>query len=112
MNCIDAMEGSFISLIQHLHQAHVEEVRDDTAYIRNIRAIMEAVDAFLGNHPELSLNDPRILKSVLYDTARSIWMESALDGRGSDDSKSTGSEAEEYLRYYYDYIYHNGAYPP
>ncbi|MGD9972127.1 MAG: hypothetical protein AB7S77_03620 [Desulfatirhabdiaceae bacterium] len=112
MNCIDAIEGSFKNLIQKISQAYQEEVQDDTAYIRNIRAIMDAVDDFLRTHPELMMNDPRILKRVLYDYSRDIWMKTVMAQNGGDADLPVSLDQEEYYRYYFDYIYHNGVYPP
>jgi uncharacterized protein with von Willebrand factor type A (vWA) domain len=112
MNCIDAIEGSFKHLIQNIHQAYQEEIQDDTAYIRNIRAIMDAVDDFLQSHPELMMNDPRILKRILYDYSKEIWMSVIINQNDSENDALTVLDRVEYQQYYFDYIYHNGVYPP
>ena len=112
MNCIDAIEGSFKTLIHKIHEAYQEEIPDDTAYIRNIRAIMDAVDDFLRTHPELMMNDPRILKRILYDYSKDIWMKTILHQNPVEPTLAGASDWEEYHRYYFDYIYHNGTYPP
>lgn len=112
MNCIDAIEGSFKHLIHKIHQAYQEEIQDDTAYIRNIRAIMDAVDDFLQAQPELMMNDPRILKWILYDYSKKIWMGTIPNQNDQESDALMVLDREEYQQYYFDYIYHNGVYPP
>jgi len=114
MNCIDAIEGSFKCLINRFHQAYLDESRDDTLYIRNVRSVIEGLDDFIQRNKELQLIDPKILRSVIYAYARDKWLKSVRDLTGRENppaAKPDNSESDEYYRYYFDYIYHHGMYP-
>lgn len=73
---------------------------------------MDAVDDFLQAHPELMMNDPRILKRILYDYSREVWMRTIMNQNDLESDALTVLDREEYQQYYFDYIYHNGVYPP
>lgn len=115
MNCIDAIEGSFKCLINRFHQAYLEESLDDSIYVRNIRAVIEGLDDFIQYNKEILLIDPKILRKVIYDYAMEKWLKSVQDlitRENQPPAKSPGADFDEYHRYYFDYIFHNGTYPP
>lgn len=114
MNCIDAIEGSFKCLINRFHQAYLDESLDDTLYVRNIRSLIEGLEDFIQHNKELQLIDSKILRNVIYGYAMDKWLKSVRDPAGKElpaSTKSAGLEADEYHRYYFNYIYHNGTYP-
>jgi hypothetical protein len=107
MKCIDAIEGTAKFIIDHLHKTYVEDRLDDTDYIRNIKAVLEATEAFIKHNKEL-FSEPKMLWQVLYDYAKKIWLAN-LYQRGvvsRDDSNSNG-----YYHYYFDHIFNQGTYP-
>ncbi len=113
MNCIDAMEGAGKRIIHQFHQMFLEDRLDDSEYIKNIRAVMASIDAFIHENPEIT-NNPVLLHQVLYDFSKELWMKSLNERRADDPdsaNESDGSEKEEYDHYYFDYIYKHGSYP-
>jgi hypothetical protein len=114
MNCIDAIEGSFKCLINRFHQAYLDESLDDTIYVRNVRSVIEGLEDFIQHNKEIQLIDPKILRNVIYGYAMDKWLKSVRDLAGLENlpaSKPVSSETDEYYRYYFNYIYHNGMYP-
>ncbi len=114
MNCIDAIEGSLKCLINRFHQAYLDESLDDTLYVRNIRSVIEGLDDFIQRNKELQLIDPKILRTVIYGYAMEKWLKSVRDmviKENPPTAKPVSPESDEYYRYYFDYIYHNGMYP-
>jgi len=114
MNCIDAIEGSFKCLINRFHQAYLDESRDDTIYVRNIRSVVEGLEDFIQHNKELQLIDPKILRNVIYGYARDKWIKSIRDlinKEHASSGKTIAAESDEYYLYYFDYIYHHGMYP-
>ncbi len=114
MNCIDAIEGSFKCLINRFHQAYLDENSDDTIYVRNVRSVIEGLEDFIQHNKELQFVDPRILRNVIYGYALDKWLKGVQDLAVKENhpyAKPVGSESDEYHRYYFDYIYHNGMYP-
>ena len=112
MKCIDAIEGTVKQVISQMHTVYIEDGLDDSEFIRNIKAVIEATDQFLLANPEL-IEDRGILKKVLYDYSRSLWLmgQPDVDRQSSGISEELPSESEEYQTYYYDYLYNHGLYP-
>ena len=112
MKCIDAIEGTAKSIIKEIHAAHTRNSADDSEYIYNVKTVIDATDQYVCNHPEL-IEDPGILKQVLYVYSRELWLMSQQPEAAASDTKagSMDSENEEYQTYYYDYIYNRGTYP-
>jgi hypothetical protein len=114
MKCIDAIEGTAKYIIKELHTTHIQNgvSADDSQYIYNVKMVISASDLYVRDHPEL-IEDPEILKQVLYEYARNLWLMGPEPVKTHSDS-TTGlveSENEEYQTYYYDYIYNRGVYP-
>ena len=74
MNHIDAIEGTVRAIIHQLHEHFVDGNQDDSEYIRNIRLTIEGAARFVADHPEL-MTPQDVLKDVLYQYARRLWME-------------------------------------
>jgi hypothetical protein len=76
------------------------------------KAVIDATDQFVGDNPEL-VEDPQLLKRVLYDFSRNLWLMKQQKNGDSPDNESEimASEDTEYQTYYYDYLYHRGLYP-
>jgi len=113
MDCIDAVEGTVKSVLIKLHQVFAEDRLDDTEYIRNVRAVLEAADMFLQANKEIS-GEPHKLNQLLYEFSKALWLEHLEKVRNKEsDSRDedTVSEDDGYYDYYYDYIYNNGVYP-
>jgi hypothetical protein len=111
MKCIDAIEGTVKSILTRIHAVSIEDNLDDTEYVRNVKAIIDATDQFIRSNPEL-VEDPRLLSDVLYRYSRDLWLMN-LQGSGHNPGRTeeTPPENEEYQTYYYDYLYHRGIYP-
>ncbi|MCP4686938.1 MAG: hypothetical protein GY859_02745 [Desulfobacterales bacterium] len=113
MNCIDAMEGAGKHIISQFHHLYLEERLDDSEYIRNIKAVMEGIDAFIRENPEVT-NNPLLLHEVLYNFSKDLWMGTLNENRSADpapEDETDSTEREEYDNYYFDYIYQYGSYP-
>ena len=65
MKCIDAIEGTAKKIISQMHAVFIDDCLDDSEFIRNIKAVIEATDQFLQDNPEL-IEDRQLLKQVLY----------------------------------------------
>ena len=111
MKCIDAIEGAVKTILNHMHAVSIEDHLDDTEYVRNVRAVIEATYQFIVNNPEI-VETPQLLKDVLYGYSRRLWL-SGQQPSASPPAEQTGTaaEEEEYQTYYYDYLYHRGIYP-
>ncbi len=73
MNCIDAIEGSAKNIIIKLHEVFVKDELDDTEYIRNVKATLDGIIEFVRSNQEI-ISDPKILKQVLYEFSRELWI--------------------------------------
>ena len=112
MKCIDVIEGAVKSILTQVRTVSIEDRLDDTEYVRMAKAVIDATDRFVGENPEL-VDDPQLLKRVLYDFSRNLWLMDQQEADESSPSKSdkSASESTEYQTYYYDYLYHRGLYP-
>jgi hypothetical protein len=112
MKCIDAIEGTVKGILIRIHAVSIEDNLDDTEYVRNVKAVIDATDQFIRSNPEL-VEDPRLLSDVLYRFSRDQWLMN-LQGpkqNASGQAEEAIVENEEYQTYYYDYLYHRGIYP-
>ncbi len=112
MKCIDAIEGTVKTILNHMHALSIEDHLDDTEYVRNVRAVIEATYQFIVNNPEI-VEAPQLLKDVLYGYSRRLWLSGQQPPPPPAPVEQTGTaaEEEEYQTYYYDYLYHRGIYP-
>jgi hypothetical protein len=114
MKCIDAIEGTVKSIIKELYATHVQDSAnaDDSEYIYNVKTVIHATDQYVHTHPEF-IEDPQILKQVLYKYSRSLWLLGKDPATVHPDISMglTDSANDEYQTYYYDYIYNRGVYP-
>jgi hypothetical protein len=112
MKCIDAIEGTVKTILNHMHAISVEDHLDDTEYVRNVRAVIDATYQFIVNNPEI-VESPQLLKDVLYGYSRRLWLSGQQPSLAHEQIKTdeAGVEEEEYQTYYYDYLYHRGTYP-
>lgn len=113
MDCIKAVEGTVKSVLVKLHDIFVEDRLDDTEYIRNVKAVLEAADMFLQANKDIS-DEPDQLNQSLYKFSKALWLKhlKKIRDRASDSNEDIVSEEDdEYYDYYYDYIYNNGVYP-
>lgn len=112
MNCIDSVEGTVKSIIDRLNQTAIENRLDDTEFIRLIKAVIEASDAFIQNNREI-LATPEVLADVLYRYAKALWLARSEPEVRADPSLTEAERSEqiEYQHYYFDHIYAKGTYP-
>jgi len=111
MKCIDAIEGIVKNVLNRIHAVSLQDKLDDTEYVRNVKAIIDATDQFIRNNPEL-MDDPKLMRDELYRYSRDLWMTNAQTSTDSIGPKQdTGSDAQEYQTYYYDFLYNIGNYP-
>src|SRR5690554_2004674 len=106
MKCIDVIEGAVKAIMSQVHAVILEDRLDDTDYVRMTRAIIEGSDQFVAKNPEL-VDDPQLLKQVLYEYARNLWLleqQKAEDGT-TGKSEPASPDSDEYQTYYYDYLY-------
>ena len=113
MNCIDAIEGIIKRIIDRTLEDLFSDRLDDTEYIRNIKTVIVAAEAFMQENKEI-FNSPQIVKRILYDYAKDKWINHRVRPRYKN--KTIKNEAYnlfdlEYLYYYYDYIYDRGYNP-
>ncbi len=109
MNCIDAVEGVAKVLLGKFQDVSTEYRLDDSEYIRNVKAVIDAVALFVKNNPEVS-ETPDLLRGVLYDYAKAQWL--ARLGKLVDSDDDAGGKRDlEYQEYCYDYLYAHGNYP-
>jgi hypothetical protein len=102
MQSIDAIEGAVTYILENLHMQAGESGLDDTEYIGNVRAVMEAVGRFIDENREI-ISEPSMLHKVLYGHARNLWVSKVNESETSPD--------DPYSEYYFDYIYKHGTYP-
>ncbi len=109
MNNLDAIEGSVKSILEKLHGVWIDTNLDDSEYIRNAKAVIEAADRFIQENREIT-SEPEILIEVLYQYAKELWlthkMTVEMPVAGEND------ENGDYSEYCFDYIYKHGVYPP
>ena len=113
MDCIDAVEGTAKCVLVKLHRIFVEYTLDDTEYIRNVRAVLEAADMFVQDNKEI-VCDPKMLKESLYTYSKTLWSDYMKEIRSREAVSKEGEavpEDDEYDDYYYDHIYAHGVYP-
>jgi hypothetical protein len=109
MNNLDAIEGSVKSILEKLHNVWIDAHLDDSEYIRNTQAVIDATDRYIQENPEIT-NEPQILKDVLYQYAKKLWLshKTTVEKPITDESENDG----DYSEYCFDYIYKHGVYPP
>lgn len=109
MNCIEAAEGTAKAVLIKLLDLATEYRMDVSEYVRNVKAVIDAVAVFVKNNPEIS-DTPDILRDILYDFARGQWLARV---QKTVEPGQTGTEITdiEYQAYCYDYIYAHGNYP-
>ncbi len=113
MKCIDAIEGILKCIIRQWHAASVESNLDDSEYVRNVKAVIDATRQFIAINPEI-VEDPRLLIDVLYDFSRNLWLGERHEDPPADPAAKSADITpanEEYQTYYYDFLYHRGLYP-
>ncbi len=115
MNCIDAIEGNVRKIISRLYEVCVSERIEESEYIRGVKIIIEATDAFLAENMEITPS-PELVHGILLAHAKKLWMETTSAARGADPSaEGPGASPEadrEYLSFYFDHLYHQGNFPP
>ena len=113
MNYIDVIEGAAKSIITQFLQMFTEDGLDDTEYARNVKAVINGMDFFILKNREI-IDDPKMLKQVLYDFSKKLWIENLEKNQNDPDDfqhKKTITENDRYNEYYFDYIYNHGEYP-
>ncbi len=112
MKCIDAVEGTVKCILRQLHAAHGKACADDSDYIHQVKTVIDATDQYVQQNPEF-IQDPSILKQVLYIYSRNLWLMEQQSGDGLPEAHFDGStsETDDYQTYYYDYLYDRGVYP-
>lgn len=111
MKCIDAVEGTVKCILKQLHSTHNQASSDDSEYIHQVKTVMGAIDQYVDNNPEL-INDPSILKQVLYVYSRNLWLSGKKNGEISKNKADHQLlDNDDYKIYYYDYLYDRGVYP-
>ena len=109
MNCIDAIEGTAKTMLKTFIDMSAEYRLDASEYIRNVKAVIDAAALFVKNNPEVS-EMPELLRGVLYDYAKSQWLE-RLEKTVDSEQEGGGKPDIEYQAYCYDYVYAHGNYP-
>jgi hypothetical protein len=109
MNCIDAVEGMAKALLGKFLDVSTEYRMDDSEYIRNVKAVIDAVIHFVKTNPEVSDN-PDLIRDVLYDFAKMRWL-ARLEKTVDSDQEAVAMHDVEYQAYCYDYLYAHGNYP-
>ena len=112
MNPIDAIEGTVKSILDQWHAVFIEQHLDDSEYVRNVKAVLDATAQYLSNNPEI-VDNPKLLLDVLYIHSRNLWLmgAEAAAQEATTKIKPISQETEEYQTYYYDYLFHQGIYP-
>ena len=112
MKCIDSIEGTAKCILDQWHALSKEQQLDDSEYVRNAKAVIDATARYLNDNPEL-VEDPGLLSHVLYVYSRNLWLmdhqEDVPEPAARNDSSP--SDVEAYQTYYYDFLYHHGVYP-
>jgi len=109
MNNLDAIEGSVKSILESLHGVWIDSHLDDSEYIRNTRAVIDAADRYVQENREIT-SEPAILTGVLYRYAKELWLthKTTVEKSVAGESDDNG----DYSEYCFDYIYERGVYPP
>jgi hypothetical protein len=112
MKCIDAVEGTVKCILNQLHAAHQQVYCDDSEYIHQVKTVIDATGTYVEQNPEL-FEDPAILKQVLYNYSRNLWLKEQHSGEVPQESRPNGSASatDDYQTYYYDYVYNRDVYP-
>lgn len=138
MKCIDAIEGTVKCILSRIHEVTLEDRMDDSEYVRNVKAVIDATDVFVEGNQEV-VQDRNLLKHVLYSYSKDLWRSTASDNKiqssaprikekaapkktaaSSDgaanqaDTPPTDDAAlddDGYRDYYFDYLYRHGVYP-
>ena len=113
MNCIDTIEGIIKRIIDRTLEDLFSDRLDDTEYIRNIKTVIVATEAFMQENKGI-FNSPEIVKRILYDYAKDEWMNHRVKRRYKNKTIKDDADSFfdlEYLYYCYDYIYVRGVYP-
>lgn len=109
MNCIDAVEGMAKALLKKFLDASTEYRLDDSEYIRNVKAVIDAAALFVNNNPEVS-ETPELVRNVLYDFAKAQWL--ARAEKSFPVEQETEAQRDiEYRAFCYDYLFAHGNYP-
>lgn len=110
MKCIDSIEGTVKCILKKMHSMSLENQLDDSEYIRNVKAIIDATEQYVHNNPEV-VQDSQLLKKVLYVHSRDLWLKNQPEEKQTPPSADEDEEALEYKTYYYDYVYNHNVYP-
>ena len=112
MKCIDAVEGTVKCILRQLHSTHHQASSDDSEYIHQVKMVIDAIDEYVIKNPEL-IEDPAILKQVLYVYSRKLWMKGQKNRKSASQTKKEDqmTENDDYHTYYYDFLYDRGVYP-
>ena len=111
MNCIDAVEGTAKAMLDRFLDSAAEFRMDASEYIQNVKTVIDGVLRFVGNNPEVS-GRPELIRDVLYDYAKRIWLASLEKPVGPEpESESASNVDREYQAYCYDYVFDHGNYP-
>lgn len=138
MKCIDAVEGAVKCILSRIHEVTLEDRMDDSEYVRNVKAVIDATDLFVEGNQEI-VPDRNLLKNVLYSYSKDLWRSTANDlpadaetapggcaPSKKADATSTAkapsavkaslkdgapSDDDGYRDYYFDYLYRHGVYP-
>jgi hypothetical protein len=111
MNCIDAIEGTAKALLGKFLDVSAEYRMDESEYIRNVKAVIDAVTLFVKNPTRRVCETPELIRRVLIRFRQSKWL--AWLEKTVDRDQETGSQVAivEYQAYCYDYVYAHGNYP-
>lgn len=110
MKCIDSIEGTVKCILNKMHTMSIEHHLDDSEYIRNSKAIIDATEQYINNNPEV-VQDPQLLKQVLYIHSRNLWLIDHSTGSKTQPLDRLDVETQDYQTYYYDYVYNQSVYP-
>jgi hypothetical protein len=78
MKCIDAIEGTVKCILNRIHEVSLEDRKDDSEYVRSVKAIIDATDNFIEGNQEI-IPDRDLLKNVLYRHSKELWRSTAAD---------------------------------
>ncbi len=109
----DIIQGLMRAVLKSLHDMRTAERQDDTEYIRNVKAVLEATRGYARDR--LADEDaPGALQSDLYQCAKRMWLDNLRQSAAEENpaDRDIGINDDGYYDYYYDYIYNHGVYPP
>jgi hypothetical protein len=109
MNCIGAVEGIAKALLGKFLDVSTTYRLDDSEYIRNVKAVIDAAVQFVADNPEVS-EKTELIRDVLYDFAKTGWL-ARLENTVDSDLEAGATRDLEYQAYCYDYLYAHGNYP-